>query len=1049
MKHKVLFVTLFVSFISVLGVMAVAAQGATSLAPNIAPLDVLESGEAYGYFPAETISPTIGTISPYTWITSTKSPTIFASVIDTGTGLNVASAQYRYSINGGAAWSGYFSATVTGVNGVTSMQTMTATAVPFNQDSGTQNKIELRIADMAGNVATAQSAIKIDTTPPTNPTSILGAVHTPSVWSNLNTIGIGWSGASDGTGSGISGYSFLWNTSSTTLPPTSVLNNVTFAISPPQPDSNHIYFHIRTRDAAGNWASTAAHLGPFYIDTTPPQSNMSLPATVNNTLFLVTWSATDAGSGVASYDVQYLDETAGGSWKTWKTATPWSDDAFSGKSGHIYEFRVRAHDKVGNVESYRPGYDTRTAVTTADFSVKNPGVEIDQSVQDLNNSVLLIANKRTFVRCYVLSEGGTYAGVSARLRVYRNSVLIGTVNPSNTNGHVTVKASPDRSKLSDSFYFDVPKNWLFGSMSFECEVNAPRKYAESNYSNNTGSAAGFFQPAPTMQLVIYDVPYLYNNVTRHVRDVDRTRLAQWLKAAYPINQLQVWWDTLPTFGFLPTSDQVNTTLMIFKMMNYSYGENLYMRYYGMVFHLDQYTFMRGAALDIPSVVASGPTGAPSTWFKAAWDGDASYGDWYGGHELGHTYGLYHSEFCGAVAHDDNGNYPSDYVPYPYPNGRISPSTSQWSASALYGIDWSVAPRLVITPTWTDIMTYCPNEWMSALAYTKIWTKMWIESPSLARQPTIGTTASEHLMVVGKINITPTDVNTLYTFYRLPDTYDFPGRDISGTYSIRLFDAGNALLANYPFSPHVDTDSPDGGSDGLISEIVPWITGTQRIAIWHNSTALITRTVSTHVPTGTLLSPNGGQTLSGSQTNITWTASDADNDPLTYSVDYSRNGGITWKTLAIGITQTQFALDLTQLPGTTQGKFRVWASDGVNTAFDASDSTFTVTGKLPRIVSILPASGTDYVVSQTVALESAAIDVEDGTLYDYQYKWASNLQGSVGTGQTLQTANLIIGTHLITLTVTDTDNNVVTATTTININPEPTIIAEVYLPLILR
>jgi len=81
-------------------------------------------------------------------------------------------------------------------------------------------------------------------------------------------------------------------------------------------------------------------------------------------------------------------------------------------------------------------------------------------------------------------------------------------------------------------------------------------------------------------------------------------------------------------------------------------------YYGMV--EDTAGFMRGCAAGIPDYVASGPDG-PGTF---GWDTDGSYGDWYGGHELSHTWGRYHAEYCGATGG----------APYPYPDGRISPTS---------------------------------------------------------------------------------------------------------------------------------------------------------------------------------------------------------------------------------------------------------------------------------------------------------------------------------------------------------------------------------------
>ena len=44
--------------------------------------------------------------------------------------------------------------------------------------------------------------------------------HTPSVWSNQATIDVAWTAASDGAGSGLAGYSVLWDTSASTTPDT-------------------------------------------------------------------------------------------------------------------------------------------------------------------------------------------------------------------------------------------------------------------------------------------------------------------------------------------------------------------------------------------------------------------------------------------------------------------------------------------------------------------------------------------------------------------------------------------------------------------------------------------------------------------------------------------------------------------------------------------------------------------------------------------------------------------------------------------------------------
>ena len=110
-----------------------------------------------------------------------------------------------------------------------------------------------------------------DTTAPTNPTSLSSSSHRVNDWSNDNLIQVYWSGASDAD-SGLDGYSVVWDHNTTTLPGTTktLEQDVTTITSTALADGTW-YFHIRAVDNAGNWAASAAHLGPFMIDATGPQ----------------------------------------------------------------------------------------------------------------------------------------------------------------------------------------------------------------------------------------------------------------------------------------------------------------------------------------------------------------------------------------------------------------------------------------------------------------------------------------------------------------------------------------------------------------------------------------------------------------------------------------------------------------------------------------------------------------------------------------------------------------------------------------------------------
>jgi hypothetical protein len=119
---------------------------------------------------------------------------------------------------------------------------------------------------------------------------------------------------------------------------------------------------VEYMDADGNTSST--YTDTIILDTTPPSSAVdALPATQDDITFSVSWSATDATSGVSCYDVQYRDEIDG-AWTGWQNCVIDSSAIFTGTAAHTYYFRSRAQDNADNWEGYptSPDYDTFTTL---------------------------------------------------------------------------------------------------------------------------------------------------------------------------------------------------------------------------------------------------------------------------------------------------------------------------------------------------------------------------------------------------------------------------------------------------------------------------------------------------------------------------------------------------------------------------------------------------------------------------------------------------------------------------------------------------------------
>lgn len=89
------------------------------------------------------------------------------------------------------------------------------------------------------------------------------------------------------------------------------------------------------------------------IDADSPSSSIiNLPATAPGSTFTVNWGGSDAGAGIAGYDV-YV-QTNYGPWNLWLANTPGTSGVFQGRNGQTYCFYTIARDGAGNVQTNAP-----------------------------------------------------------------------------------------------------------------------------------------------------------------------------------------------------------------------------------------------------------------------------------------------------------------------------------------------------------------------------------------------------------------------------------------------------------------------------------------------------------------------------------------------------------------------------------------------------------------------------------------------------------------------------------------------------------------------
>jgi hypothetical protein len=100
-----------------------------------------------------------------------------------------------------------------------------------------------------------------------------------------------------------------------------------------------------------------------------------------------------------------------------------------------------------------------------------------------------------------------------------------------------------------------------------------------------------------------------------------------------------------------------------------------------------------------------------------------------------------------------------------------------------------------------------------------------------------------------------------------------------------------------------------------------------------------------------------------------------------------------------------------------------------TDFDGLSASETVNIRVeapPSVVMDSPADQTVFDEGEVVTFEGSADDVEDGELTGSSLVWRSDVDGQLGTGETLTRSDLSPGPHLVSLTARDSDGNTATA-----------------------
>jgi hypothetical protein len=328
----------------------------------------------------------------------------------------------------------------------------------------------------------------------------------------------------------------------------------------------------------------------------------------------------------------------------------------------------------------------------------------------------------------------------------------------------------------------------------------------------------------------------------------------------------------------------------------------------------------------------------------------------------------HPGFCGDNTLDDPN--------FPYPNGQIAHNDGDFVGYDAGDASHGIAPQALSGTVWHDLMTYCDHQWVSRYTYAGIYTRLMLEDGLASGVPSSGglNPLAHNMLAEGRLM--PNQPSGIHVVARINQTKNTGGfRFVTpvaaiandgqapaseSDYAIRV-KREDETTTEYPaaFRRDIggDPDDPNTSVTGSLDIIVPDGETAVALELVHNDTVLATYTPGLEAPEPENIqaaeSPAGptfGATASASPSErpkIVWSSSGGTGGPtvaaleiesnIKYTVQVSTDGGLSWRTIGVGLLTPEVTIDPHLLAGKDTIEVRVTATNG----FKAKTTTRTL------------------------------------------------------------------------------------------------------------
>jgi hypothetical protein len=311
------------------------------------------------------------------------------------------------------------------------------------------------------------------------------------------------------------------------------------------------------------------------------------------------------------------------------------------------------------------------------------------------------------------------------------------------------------------------------------------------------------------------------------------------------------------------------------------------------------------------------------------------------HELGHTIGRFHAEFCGAVGG----------AAYPFVDGQLSNADEAYVGIDVGDASLGLPMRVMGGVDSHDVMSYCDDQWLSSFTYGGVYDRLVAENalpagagggPAAAAGLTgAGGAEPSGMRIIAALNITQTS-GTITSVLPVNGGGEAPaGAAEPYNVTVRVRDADGAIIDERPVA-FLRSTCEDPGDDvtGVVDAVLPTFEGAASIELLVDGQVVDSYPVGGEpAAVGELVRADRetaglGEALGGAL-ELRWAAPEAPPGQR-YIVQVSDDAGASWRTVAVGLTEPAVTLPPDELTG-DEVTVRILATTGSGTTVVRTDT----------------------------------------------------------------------------------------------------------------